>query len=334
MGNAFSGLKGLMRDKLLSDAVQMAREGSYLDAAKSFDESGASPEQQVKYAETLSYSFYRRALKRLSDQDRSGAIEDLKKAGRFPNLSKGLKPLVHNRLKTMQNGMTTEAKKVDEAIKEQWGRQPTDIMLREKFLEKYKLNQAKRVPSVKGIVQMSAVGVYRWVGDSHSREKWSQLIRDFKKGNADLPGFFGRILAEHVRVDPKCQAWVSQVDYIVPVPAAEIRIADRGIDIVATTGEHLSSRLGIPIRTDFLKREGYAKRSRETSKAELAKQYSFVNRRVEEVQGRTLLLLDDVLNKGSTASACAQLLREVGCERVVLLVLAISESTLQSNRHE
>ena len=210
---------------------------------------------------------------------------------------------------------------------------PSEVELRGRFLQRFGLNQAMRARTVEGIDEVSAVGVYRWAGDTHRNEQWSRLIREFKQGDPVLPGFFGRILAEHMRATPMCRAWTREADYIVPVPAAGSRKAERGFDIVARTGEHLGSRLGIPVRTDFLKREDVSVRSRFVGKTELGGQYTFAERKADEVRGRTVLLLDDVMNRGHTTGVCAQRLRDSGCGRVVLLVLALAESSLQSSRH-
>lgn len=163
-------------------------------------------------------------------------------------------------------------------------------------------------------------------------EQWSRLIRQFKQGDSELPHFFGRILAEHVRAIPMCRAWVQEVDFIVPIPAEASRKAERGIDIVSRTGEDLSSRLGIPIGSDFLKRQTSSERSRFVTKSELASQYSFNQKQAENIQGRMVVLPDDVMNRGYTAGVCASQLRKYGSRRVVLLVLALSESSLQSSR--
>ena len=130
-----------------------------------------------------------------------------------------------------------------------------------------------------------------------------------------------------------CQAWIRDVDYIVPVPAAASRTSERGVNIVARTGEHLSSRLGVPIRTDFLRRNDSSERSRFVGKSALYSQYGFNQKKAKEIRGRTVILLDDVMNRGNTAGVCALRLREAGCSRVVLLVLALAESSLQSSRH-
>ena len=46
------------------------------------------------------------------------------------------------------------------------------------------------------------------------------------------------------------------------------------------------------------------------------------------------MLLDDVMNRAHTTGVCASPLRELRCARVFLLVLAPSESSLQSSRYE
>ena len=335
-GGTFAGLSGLKaqwRDKLLDEAVRLAREGHHLDAAETFDRSGALPGQEAKHADDLAYAFYRRALTHQSDLDESGAIGDLQTALRCPGLPRRLRSLIHTRLTVIQKGAGAEVRKFDAAIAGRFERPPSEVELRGRFLQRFSLNQAMRSRTVEGIDEVSAIGVYRWAGDTHRNEQWSRLIREFKQGDPVLPGFFGRILAEHVRATPMCQAWTRKVDYIVPVPAGGRRKAERGFDIVARTGEHLGSRLGIPIRTDFLKREDSSVRSRFVGKAELAGQYSSADRKAEEVRGRTVLLLDDVMNRGHTTGVCALRLRESGCESVVLLVLALAESSLQSSRH-
>lgn len=332
----FEGLSGLgaqLKAKLLREAIESARQGDYLDAAAKFGQSSVLPGQQLLHAEDLAYAFYQRALTHQSDIDEARAIADLKTARQFPSLPRPLRSLIQQRLTVIQREPDVEIRRFDEAIAGRFDRRASDVELRGEFLRRFGLSQANRSPKVDGIDEVSAVGVYRWVGDANRNEQWSQLIRKFKKGDAVLPAFFGRILAEHVRATPMCKAWTREMDYIVPVPAAASRTAERGIHIVVTTAEHLSLRLGVPIRTDFLKRNDSSERSRFVGKTALACQYSFSQKKAEEIRGRTVLLLDDVMNRGHTARVCSSRLREFGCSRVFLLVLALAESSLQSNRH-
>ena len=333
MFEGLSSLGGQLKAKHLEEAIETARQGDYLEAAAKFGQSGVQPGQQSLQAENLAYAFYKRALTGQSEMDKSRAIADLETALQFPGLPRLLRSLIQQRLTVVRKGSDAEIRKLDEAIAQRFDRRASDVDLRGEFLRRFGLSQANRSPKVDGVDEVSAVGVYRWVGDANRNEQWSQLIRKFKKGDAVLPAFFGRILAEHVRATPMCNTWIREVDYIVPVPAAGRRTAERGINILVTTAEHLSSRLGVPSRTDFLKRNDSSERSRDVDKTALDGQYSFSQKKVEEIRGRTVLLLDDVMNWGHTAGVCASRLIEFGCSRVVLLVLALAESSLQSSRH-
>ena len=186
-----SDLKVQLQGKLLEEAVRVARKGQHLDATETFDRSGALPEQQSKHADDLAYAFYRRALTHQSDLDVSSAIRDLQTALRFPSLPRGLRSLILSRLTVIQKGASADVRKFDAAIAGRFERSPSEIELRGLFLQRFSLNQAMRSKIVEGIDDMSAVGVYRWAGDTQRNEQWSRLIREFKQGDPVLPGFFG-----------------------------------------------------------------------------------------------------------------------------------------------
>jgi len=333
----FEGLSGLadqLRAKCLEEAIELARNGNYLEAADNFAQSGTSPRQHSNDAQYLAYAFYRRALTYHRDMEESRAIVDLETACRFPNLQYPLRSLVQERLAAIRNKSDVRIATFDRAVARRFDMPASRVDLLSEFITRFELNQASRSPRVDEIQEVSVVGVYRWRGDTNRNEQWSQLLRKFKRGDSALPAFFGRILAEHVRANTMCSAWIGEVDYIVPVPATEVRTVDRGINIVGTTADHLSCRLGIPMREDLLKRNGNSERSRFLGRSELALQFSFNRNLAEVIRGRTVLLFDDVLNRGHTADVCAWRLKELGCSKIVLLVLAVAESSLQSSRHD
>ena len=320
-------------NNLLDDALALARQGQYADSANKFIQSGVLPGRQDSNSDILAYSFYRRALLQYSKLATRKAIEDLEFARGFPGLSQPLKLLIQGRLTALQKPKPKSIRKFDQAISRRFDRTSSEVDLRAEFLRRFALHQAQRMIRVDGIDEFSCVGVYRWVGDINRNEQWSQLIRKFKKGDNALPAFFGRIMAEHMWATPLCTAWLSEIDYIVPVPAAAERTAERGMDIVGRTSEHLGKRLAIPLQTGLLHRLASPDRSRFVSRSALELQYSFHQKKVPVVQGRTILLLDDVINRGYTANVCASLLKKFGCCKVVLLVLAQAESSLQSDRY-
>lgn len=320
-------------ERAVEQAVELAQQGRYLEAAAAFEQSSANPADQATEAAVLAISFYRRALSCRIDSDVTGALQNLERAMQFPCLPLPLRSLFQERATALQRKPDKEFREFETAVANRFEMAPSEVDLRFEFLRKYRLNQANRKWSVDGIDGIAAVGVYRWTGDINRNERWSRLIREFKRGEKGLPAFFGRILAEHVRTTPICREWMREVDYIVPVPASDRRTAERGADIVARTGEHLSTRLGVPIRTDFLRRKANSERSRDVGKTALAAQYTFNLKKAQEVEGRVVLLLDDVMTRGNTASACVSRLKENACARVFLLVLALAESSLQSSRH-
>ena len=331
-----SGLGVLLKGKLLEEAVALARRERHLEAAETFERSGGEPgEQSAADGAALAYAFYRRALCRQRDGDATAAERDLETAGRFPGAGPRVASLVRARLTALRRDPHPDVAAFDAAVAGRFDSPPSVVDLRGEFLRRYGLTQARGPWSVDGVGGMSSVGVYRWAGDSARNDRWSRLIRRFKAGDEPtLPAFFGRILAEHVLGTPECRAWLGEIDYVVPVPAADARTAERGADIVALTAAHLCRRLRLPRRIDLLRRRQGSARSRFVGRAELAAQYRFRERKSEGVRGRTVLLVDDVVNRGHTTGVCASLLREAGCERVVLLVLARAESTLQSQRRE
>jgi len=46
------------------------------------------------------------------------------------------------------------------------------------------------------------------------------------------------------------------------------------------------------------------------------------NEKIGDIQGKTILLLDDVLTTGATINECARILKEAGAQEVYALVIA------------
>lgn len=122
---------------------------------------------------------------------------------------------------------------------------------------------------------------------------------------------------------------MQEIDFVVPVPANPQRAAERHVDIVSVIASSFANRLGLPVRSDLLKRTGGA-RSREADRSGLSQQYKIDPRKGAHLRGSTVLVIDDVVTRGNTASICAEKLKELDCRRVYLLTLAQSESTVRS----
>ena len=112
-------------------------------------------------------------------------------------------------------------------------------------------------------------------------------------------------------------------DVIVPMPLHWRKRLQRGFNQAELLGRQVSNRTGIPLVNALKRRKrtdpqaGLTRAQRRTNVAG-----AFEVRRPADVQGRHVLLIDDVLTTGATASACSAVLKRAGASRVTVLTLA------------
>lgn len=117
-------------------------------------------------------------------------------------------------------------------------------------------------------------------------------------------------------------------DIISWIPLSKKRMRKRGYDQAKCLAEELGIKLGeTPVRT-LVKCRDAAPQSRQTSsssrKANILGAYEAAS---ADVSGKRILLLDDVLTTGSTASECARILKTAGAEKVYLITIAKTRSS-------
>jgi ComF family protein len=114
-----------------------------------------------------------------------------------------------------------------------------------------------------------------------------------------------------------------QFDLVVPMPLHWRRQWQRGFNQSELLARAIARRCGVPM-------ENAARRTRATSaQAGLSNARrrenvagAFRVKKASKVAGRRVLLIDDVMTTGATASACALALKRAGTKRVTLLALA------------
>jgi ComF family protein len=112
-------------------------------------------------------------------------------------------------------------------------------------------------------------------------------------------------------------------DAVVPVPLHWRRRWARGFNQSELLAREMARRCGVPVRA-------VVRRTRATrTQAGLSNTHrrdnvagAFRVKRGASVQGLRLLLVDDVMTTGATASACAAALKRAGAQSVALLALA------------
>jgi ComF family protein len=108
---------------------------------------------------------------------------------------------------------------------------------------------------------------------------------------------------------------------LVPVPLHRARLWQRGFNQSALVASEISRRLGISTDPFLIRRikrtpplKGMSPLQRRKA---VAGAFKVPDRRT--VEGRTIILVDDVLTTGSTAEACARTLKRAGAARVELV---------------
>lgn len=114
-----------------------------------------------------------------------------------------------------------------------------------------------------------------------------------------------------------------QVDAVVPVPLHWRRRWGRGFNQSELLARVVARRYGLKVCPALGRGRATASQAGLTSpmrRANVAGAFSV--RRRQEVENRRVLLVDDVITTGATASACGAALKRAGARRVTVLTLA------------
>jgi ComF family protein len=145
------------------------------------------------------------------------------------------------------------------------------------------------------------------------------------QGKTHLNSFFGEWMAEGLH-----RYWDSAFfDLLIPVPLHPQRLKERGFNQALLLVKELSRRTGIPYRKQILKKSRPTLPQVDLSGKEREKEVrgSFQVMEVEAVEGKSILLVDDVYTTGATVNECSRVLLTGGAERVDVFTLAHTVKT-------
>jgi ComF family protein len=147
------------------------------------------------------------------------------------------------------------------------------------------------------------------------------MLLAFKHADrTDLAPVFGRWL---VRAGAELLA---EADLVAPVPLHWTRLWARRYNQAALLGRWVAGEANRPFRPDLLirrKRTAPQKAGRAARARNVAGAFSVPARLRQVVEGRRVLLVDDVRTTGATLDACARALKAVGAAGVDALTLAL-----------
>ena len=145
-----------------------------------------------------------------------------------------------------------------------------------------------------------------------------QAIRLFKYRRRDA---LARPLADLMLV------WADRlppVDLVMPVPLHPARLRAREFNQSLLLADRIARRLGLPLSFEHLERIRQTRPQTELDRKDRARNVrrAFAVRDPDGLEGRRVLLVDDVLTTGATANDCARALRRAGAASVTVLTLA------------
>lgn len=114
------------------------------------------------------------------------------------------------------------------------------------------------------------------------------------------------------------------IDFIVPVPLHVKRLRQRGFNQAGLLAKVLGKRIGLPVRFDLLARRWWTEPQTRLNRRERLENVkdAFGVVLPGAVQGRTILLIDDVFTTGTTLSECAKALKVTDAAGVHALTVA------------
>lgn len=153
-----------------------------------------------------------------------------------------------------------------------------------------------------------------------------ELIHDFKfRDTHDARMLFGRWMSEAGKT------LIAECDVIVPVPLARWRLLTRRFNQSQILAREVAKHSGKPIAPFSLQRVRTTKSqvglSRTERRRNVAGAFAVPPGQLASVAGKAVLLIDDVVTTGATASSAARALKNVGAARVDVLALALAGDT-------
>jgi len=132
--------------------------------------------------------------------------------------------------------------------------------------------------------------------------------------------FLGRLLVRAAEPTVRARHW----DWLVPVPLHPVKEREREFNQAACLARWLALATGVPMARGVLRRSHYTSTQTRLGRGRRRENVVGAFQVSEQVplDGRRLILIDDVLTTGATTSECARVLKEYGADEVGVWTVA------------
>jgi len=152
---------------------------------------------------------------------------------------------------------------------------------------------------------------------------WSDLIARFKFGSC--PGW-AATFAQLMRSTPWVEPALDQADWVLPLPLSVERLKERGFNQALELSRQLSPDKcanGLLLRVRHTRSQSSLKREDRLHNLDGA--FAIEPLRHRGLQGKRLVLVDDVMTSGASLFSAATTLRQAGVAHITGLVIARTE---------
>lgn len=150
-----------------------------------------------------------------------------------------------------------------------------------------------------------------------------QLMHELKyRQNASIGTYLGEIMGNSILHSSRFVG----IDYLVPLPLFPDKEFKRGYNQALVICNGISKTSGIPVHSGNVIRRRATESQTRKHRAERWDNVadSFLVSSPDKLQGKKIMLIDDVVTTGATLEACGQVILEVGASELYLATLAIA----------
>ena len=165
-----------------------------------------------------------------------------------------------------------------------------------------------------------AAALYNFIKGGRVR----QLVHSLKyKKRQDIGHVLGKEYGRHLLRS----TWHTPTDFLIPIPIHKKRLATRGYNQSLEFAKGITEVTGIPIRKNVLIKtseiKSQTKKSREDRFANVLDSFSL--KKTEGLEGKTIMIIDDVLTTGATIEAAYTRLKTIPNINIQLGLIALAD---------
>ncbi len=135
--------------------------------------------------------------------------------------------------------------------------------------------------------------------------------------------YLGNTIAE--QFNEKFLEW--NIDLILPVPLHHLKKADRGYNQAFYIAKGIGKKTSIPYKGNVIKRKKFteSQTSKNLTEREENMKGAFLVKKKKNVEGKNILIVDDVITTGATISECGNVLLKAGAAKIFAASIAIAD---------